>query len=127
MSAQNTTAPHFPSLDAPPSVSRPLREFWLKLVDRSQRLFDILDDALESDNFKERVWAVELLLKKLSPDKELMAELQALLQEEWESASDMEIALRTGKRPAQAPVSDEEILVELDALFNEPQAKPKAS
>jgi hypothetical protein len=47
------------------------KRFCSALESQYQRILQVIDDALNSDNFKERSWAVELWIKRLAmPDAE---------------------------------------------------------
>lgn len=107
-----------------------LRQFWYDLHARTNHVFTVLDEALQSEDFKQRSWAVELLLKKLSPDKETLKHLKSLfevLDEEELAASDPELlalhAMNKGSASQLngasrgAKLSDEELLQELAHLF----------
>lgn len=41
-----------------------LKRFWEALGDRYQRALQVIDEALASDNLKDKIWAVDLILKK---------------------------------------------------------------
>lgn len=101
-------------------VSTSLKHLWLALYERLQPALSVIDDALGSENWKERVWAVELLLKQMSGDKAILKELQILLSEEFELGDDRELAKREALRHTSDPAlepTDDEILFELERLF----------
>jgi hypothetical protein len=107
-----------------------LRQFWYDLHARTHNVFTVLDEALNSEDFKQRSWAVEVLLKKLSPDKETLKHLKSLfeiLDEEELATSDPELlALHSMNKQSAShlngasrgvKLSDEELLQELAHLF----------
>jgi hypothetical protein len=53
-----------------------LKDFWTALGERYHRVLQVVDDALSSENLKERAWAVDVILKKMS-----VAEKQSLQAE----------------------------------------------
>ncbi|MDX2083829.1 MAG: hypothetical protein SFZ03_00370 [Candidatus Melainabacteria bacterium] len=56
----------------PKTTTSPPKGLWKKLLDalseRYQRILEVFDQALVSDNLKDRIWAVDQILKRLAPE-----------------------------------------------------------
>lgn len=50
-----------------PSPKDALHSLFKGLQQRASHIIQVVDDALSSDNLKDRIWAVELLMKRLRP------------------------------------------------------------
>ena len=51
---------------SPQGILPQLKRFWRALGDRYQRVLQVIDEALISDNLKDKIWAVDLILKRSS-------------------------------------------------------------
>lgn len=45
------------------------QKVWLNLKNQCSRVLAVIEDALDSENIKERMWAVELLIKRFGVEK----------------------------------------------------------
>ncbi len=53
-----------------PGILPKLKGFLNALGDRYQKALQVIDEALASDNFKDQIWAVDWILKRMpSPDE----------------------------------------------------------
>lgn len=50
---------------APEGFLTVLKAFWAGLGARSHRIWQVIDEALSSDNLKDKIWAVDWLFKHL--------------------------------------------------------------
>ncbi len=48
-----------------------VQKFMKSLQDRYHKVLGVLDEALDSENLKDKIWAVELILKRLKPEGHL--------------------------------------------------------
>lgn len=55
------------SYPMPTNSRHPLAALLKTLQQRATHIVTVVDDALNSDNLRDRIWAVELLVKKLNP------------------------------------------------------------
>lgn len=75
-----------------------LKGFLDALGDRYHRVLQVIDEALESDSLKDRIWAVDLILKKTPTDapalKENTSKQKAMQPSELAALSDSELLAR---------------------------------
>lgn len=72
------------------------------LGDRYHRVLQVIDEALESDSLKDRIWAVDLILKKTPTDAQTLKESHVkkdstLNASELEALSDSDLLARIQK------------------------------
>ena len=46
-----------------------MKRFMQALADRYHKILEVIDEALASESLKDRIWAVELLLKRAKPEE----------------------------------------------------------
>lgn len=56
-----------------PETSHPLARLMEAFQKRVHQIIEVIDEALGSEELKHRIWAVELLLKRFSPEKNATA------------------------------------------------------
>lgn len=90
-----------------------MRQFLIDLAKRYQSVLRIIDEALQSENFKDKTWAVELILKRLpfgqsgsDADKELKKKGSSVQRLPVASSQDI------------ASMSDEALLQEIQSYLN---------
>ena len=98
-------------------VLSPFKKMAKAFSERYQDVMRVIDEALTSENLRERIWAVDQILKRANPDK-ADAEPKTRVQKQMEQQPDSAVDKASGNLSV---LSDEELLLRIEAyLYDAP-------